>query len=50
MVPVDMSVTVTVQVEGALTGSVEGTQDTAVVVVRWFVTVCASNGITWLYA
>lgn len=45
-VPPETSVTVTVQVEGALTGSGDGAHDKVVVVDLWFVIVCASNGIT----
>jgi hypothetical protein len=44
-VPLERSVTVTVQVDGALTGSVDGTQTSAVEVVLWLVTVCPSKGI-----
>ena len=44
-VPVAMSVTVAVQVEGELTASGDGEQAIAVVLVRRFVTVCPSKGI-----
>jgi hypothetical protein len=46
VVPPETSVTVAVQVDGALTGSGDGAHDKVVVVDLWFVIVWASNGIT----
>ena len=45
-VPPEVSVTLTVQVVGTLTGPEEGEQETDVPVDRMLVIVCASNGMT----
>jgi hypothetical protein len=43
----EVSVTVAVQVDGELTKSGDGEQETDVVVSRRFVTVCPSKGMVW---